>query len=116
MLRLLLVDSLISRSGSTQRILSADHILRWIVPAPRKPLRPSRHPRPIESELVDDLTLIPPFVPPLRGRPVMTHFARVSLLENMTDMPGETQAHHVNLLSQCGERILCLIAAVADRI
>ena len=43
---------------------------------------------PSKEAPVGDLTLIPPFVPPLRGRLIMTLSGRVELLENMIELFG----------------------------
>jgi len=41
-----------------------------------------------QDEPVDDLTLIPPFAPPLRGYLIVTCFTRVGLLKDMIELFG----------------------------
>ena len=51
-----------------------------------------------EHEPVDDPTLIPPFTPPLRGRLVMAHFARVNFLKDMIDLFRGVRFRYMDLL------------------
>ena len=53
--------------------------------------------RRFEQEPSDDLTLIPPFAPPLRGSLMMTWFTRVGLLEDMIDLFGGIRFRHMEL-------------------
>ena len=41
-----------------------------------------------KEEPTDDLTLIPPFVPPLRGWLILVYFTRVGILKDMIDLFG----------------------------
>lgn len=52
-----------------------------------------------QEELADDLTLTPPFVPPLRGRLVMERFRRVDLLKDMIDLFGGIRFHYMDLFT-----------------
>ena len=45
-----------------------------------------------QEEPADDLTLIPPFVPPLRGRLIMRDFTRVGLFKDMIELFGESDS------------------------
>ena len=58
------------------------------------------------EEPAEDLTLIPPSIPPLRGRLVMMDFTRVGLLKGMIDLFGGIRFHHMRLLNVDGMRIL----------
>jgi len=58
---------------------------------------------------VDDLTLIPPFSPPLQGRLMMVHFMRVGFLENMIGLLGGVRFRHMDLFG-VGETQLVLYA------
>jgi len=59
-----------------------------------------------QEETVGDLTLIPPFVPPLRGRLVMMHSARVELVEDMINLFGGIRFHSMDLYIVDGMRLL----------
>jgi hypothetical protein len=67
---------------------------------------------PRESESADDLTLIPPFAPPLRGRLVMHSFARVGLLEDMIRSFGGVRFRYMDLLGVDETRLLLGTCAV----
>ena len=62
-----------------------------------------------QHESVDNQTLIPPFTPPLRGRLVMAHFARVNFLKDMIDLFRGVQFRYVDLFD-VGETQLLLNA------
>ena len=51
-----------------------------------------------ERELADDLTLVPPFAPPLRGRLVIHSFARVGFLEDTIRLFGGIRFRYMDLL------------------
>ena len=59
-----------------------------------------------QEELADDLTLVPPSAPPLRGRLTMTCFTRVDVLEDMMDLFGGFRFRHMDLFYVCGMRLL----------
>jgi len=59
-----------------------------------------------QEEPVDDLTLVPSFVPPLRGRLAMTCFTRVGILEDMIDLFGGIRFRYMDLFSVHGMRLL----------
>ena len=59
-----------------------------------------------QKEPVNDLTLIPTFVPPLRGRLTMTCFTRVGLLEDMIDLFRGIRFRHMDLFYVQGMRFL----------
>jgi hypothetical protein len=59
-----------------------------------------------QREPADDHTLVPPFIPPLRGRLTMTHFTRVGLLEVMIELFGGLGFHHMDLFDVDGTRLL----------
>ena len=54
----------------------------------------------------DDLTLTPPFVPPLRGRLTMTRFTMVGLLKDMIDLFGGIRFRHMDLFNVHGTQLL----------
>jgi len=59
-----------------------------------------------EEAPVRDLTLIPPFAPPLRGRLAMTFSRRVELVEDMIRLFGGIRFRSVDLLYVGGARLL----------
>jgi hypothetical protein len=59
-----------------------------------------------KSESTDDLTLIPPFVPPLRGRLVIRSFTRVGFVEDMIRLFGGVRFRCVDLLGVAETRLL----------
>ena len=59
-----------------------------------------------QEESVDDLGLIPPSIPPLRGRLKLRHFARVELLKDMIDLFGGVRFHRMDLCDVYGMRLL----------
>jgi hypothetical protein len=59
-----------------------------------------------QEEPADDLTLIPPFVPPLRGSLMVVRFTRVGLLKDMIDLFGGIRFRHMNLFNVDGMRLL----------
>jgi len=63
-----------------------------------------RQPGPIPT--VGDLTLIPPFAPPLRGRLKMKLSMEVELVEDMIRLFGGIQFHSMDLLCVGGTRLL----------
>ena len=58
------------------------------------------------KEPVNDLTLIPACVPPLRGRLTMTCFTRVRLLKDMISLFGGIRFRHMDLFHVKGMRLL----------
>jgi len=50
-----------------------------------------------EHQPVDDLALVPPFAPPLRGQLVMEHFKRAGFLKVMFDVFGGARFWYVDL-------------------
>ena len=59
------------------------------------------------QEPADDRTLIPSFIPPLRGRLTITCFRkRVGLLEDMVNMFGGIRFRHMDLFNVKGTRLL----------
>lgn len=63
-----------------------------------------------QNEPVKDLTLVPLFVPPLRGRLVMSCFSGVGFLKDMVDLFGGVRFHYMDLFA-VGEARLLLNAA-----
>jgi len=61
---------------------------------------------PLEEELADDRTLVPPFVPPLRGRLTMMCFKRVGILKEMIGLFGGVRFRWMNLYYVDGVRLL----------
>lgn len=61
---------------------------------------------PWESEPVDDMSLIPPFSPSLRGRLFMFRFTRVGLVKEMVDLFVELRFRHMVLYDVDGTRLL----------
>jgi len=59
-----------------------------------------------EEAPVGDLTLIPPFVPPLRGRLTMTLSRTVELLEDMIGLFGGIRFRSMDLFNVNGTRLL----------
>jgi len=59
-----------------------------------------------QEDPVDDLTLIPPFVPPLRGRLTMTCFTLVELLTDMIDLFGGIRFRYMDLYYVNGMQLL----------
>ena len=59
-----------------------------------------------QGEPVDDLTLIPPSAPPLRGRLTMTCFMRTGLLKDMINLFGGIRFRHLDLWNVEGMRLL----------
>jgi hypothetical protein len=59
-----------------------------------------------QPEPADDHTLIPPFVPPLRGRLTMMYFTRVGLLEDMIDLFRGIRFRYMDLFEVDGMRLL----------
>jgi hypothetical protein len=55
-----------------------------------------------QEELPDDITIIPLFTPPLRGRLTMTHFTRVRILEDMISLFGGLRFRYMDLLDVVG--------------
>ena len=58
------------------------------------------------GEPTDDLTLIPPFVPPLQGELVMMHFTKVGILKDMIDLFGGIRFRYMGLLGVNEMRLL----------
>ena len=58
------------------------------------------------NEPPDDLTLIPTFTPPLRGRLVIRSFGWVGLLEGMVGLLGGFRFRHVDLMGVDGMQLL----------
>ena len=58
------------------------------------------------EEQTDDLALIPPFIPPLRGWLIMTCFGGVSLLKDMIDLFGGIRFRYVGLYDVGGTQLL----------
>ena len=55
-----------------------------------------------EEEPPDHPTLIPPFVPPLRGLLIVMNFTRVDLLKDMVDLFGGIRFRHMKLFDVNG--------------
>ena len=60
----------------------------------------------------DDLTLVPPFTPPLRGRFTIWRFLRVDILEDMIDLFGGIRFRHMELWLV--DRVQLLLDACAE--
>ena len=60
----------------------------------------------LEHKPVDDLTLVPPFVPPLRGRLVMADFGSVGFLKDMVKLFEGVRFRYVDLSNVKGTRLL----------
>jgi len=58
------------------------------------------------DEPADDPTLVPPFIPPLRGRLTVTYFTRVGILEDMIDLFGGIRFRYMDLFNVNGMRLL----------
>ena len=58
------------------------------------------------EEPADDATLVPPSVPPLRGRLTMSYFRRVGLLEDMIDLFEGIRFRYMDLFMVEGIRLL----------
>ena len=54
----------------------------------------------------DDLTLIPPFIPPLQGDLLMIRFTRVGLLKDMIDLFGGVRFYCMRFFDVDGMRLL----------
>ena len=65
-----------------------------------------------EEESADDPTLVPPFIPPLRGRFTATWFREAKLLEDMINLFGGIRFRHMNLFRVNGAQLL--LDACAD--
>ena len=59
-----------------------------------------------QDEPADDLTLVPSFIPPLRGRLVVTCSTRVGILKDMIDLFGGIRFRHMSLINAVGMRLL----------
>jgi len=59
-----------------------------------------------QEEPVDDLTLIPPFAPPLRGSLTLACFTRVALLKDMIDLFEGIRFRHMDLYAVAGISLL----------
>jgi len=59
-----------------------------------------------EEEPTGDLTLIPPFAPPLRGSLMMTCYTKVGFLKDMIDLLGGIRFRHMDLYRVAGMRHL----------
>ena len=59
-----------------------------------------------QDEPADDPTLVPPFIPPLRGRLTVTCFTRVGVLKDMIDLFGGIRFRHMSLFNVVGMRLL----------
>jgi len=59
-----------------------------------------------QEEPVDNVTSVPPFTPPLRGRLTMKYFTRVGILEDMIDSFGGIRFRHMDLFDVDGMRPL----------
>jgi len=60
----------------------------------------------LQEEPADDLTLIPPFSPPLGGWLTVMHFTRVGLLKDMIDLFGGIRFRYMHLLDVDGMPLL----------
>jgi len=60
----------------------------------------------LQEEPEDDLTLIPPFAPPLRGWIKVVRFTRVGLLKDMIDLFGGIRFRYMYLLDVDGMQLL----------
>ena len=59
-----------------------------------------------QDEPANDLTLVPSFVPPLRGWLTMASVTKVGILEDMIDLFGGIRFRHMDLFCVCGMRLL----------
>jgi len=59
-----------------------------------------------QYEPVDDLTLVPPFTPPLQGWLLLANFMRVGLLKDMIDLLGGIQFRWVDFFGVDDMRLL----------
>jgi len=59
-----------------------------------------------EGEPADDPTLVPPFIPPLRGRLTVINFTRVGILKDMIDLFGGIRFRYMSLFNVVGMRLL----------
>ena len=59
-----------------------------------------------QEEPAEDLSLIPPFVPPLRGWLKLVYFTKVDLLKDMIDLFGGLRFRYMHLLDVDGMRLL----------
>ena len=59
-----------------------------------------------QDEPADDLTLVPAFLPPLRGRLTVTCFTRVGILKDMIDLLGGIRFRYMSLFNVVGMRLL----------
>ena len=59
-----------------------------------------------QEEPVDDLTLVPVLIPPLRGRLTLSCFTRVGILEDMIDLFGGIRFRYMDLFATSGMRLL----------
>jgi hypothetical protein len=59
-----------------------------------------------QEEPADDLTLVPPFIPPLQGRLTMTCFTRVGILEDMIELFGGIEFRCMDLFYTHSMRLL----------
>ena len=64
-----------------------------------------------QDELPDDPTLVPPFIPPLRGRLTMSCFTRIGVVEDMISLFGGIRFRHMDLFYTYGMRLLLDAAA-----
>ena len=60
----------------------------------------------VQNEPADDLTLFPPFVPPLRGNLTLVCFRRVGLLKDMIRLFGGIRFRSMNIFHTDGMRLL----------
>jgi len=59
-----------------------------------------------QGEPEDDPTLVPPFIPPLRGRLTVTCLTRVGILEDMIDLFGGIRFRYMSLFNVVEMRLL----------
>ena len=59
-----------------------------------------------QEEPTDDPTLVPLFIPPLRGRLTLSCFTRVGILEDMINLFGGIRFRHMDLSAVNGVRLL----------
>ena len=64
-----------------------------------------------QEEPADDKTLVPPSVPPLRGRLTIMCFTRMGLLEDMIDLFGGIRFRYMDLYNVDGMRLLLYTCA-----
>jgi hypothetical protein len=65
----------------------------------------------LEEESADDPTLVPLFIPPLRGRLTMSRFTRVAILEDLINLFGGIRFRHMDLFEVHGMQLLLAAAA-----